>query len=74
MVNYIYHFKTCLLYTHDSLRKAHVHNTNHVFTYIRDAAHITVTPHTLWHESSNANVPHTNLHSHYESTVVCQVT
>jgi len=31
----INHFKTYLLYTHESLNMAHVHNTNHVLTYIQ---------------------------------------
>lgn len=55
-VNYMYHFKTYLLYTHESLKKTQVHNTNHVFTYIQNLRCYSHhwTPHTYWDEPSKS--------------------
>ena len=53
-----------------------VHNTNHVFTCIQKLRYCSHhwTPHTFWQESSNSYVPHMGFHSHYDSTVLCQIT
>ena len=55
---------------------AQVHNTNHVFTYtqkLRCCSHHW-TPHTFSQEFSNTYVPQTGFNSHYDSTVLCQIT
>ena len=64
------------IYTHESLKTVHIHNTNHVLTYIqklRCCSHCW-TPHTFWQESSNSYVPHMGFHSHQNSTVLHQIT
>ena len=75
VVDDINHFKTHLLHTHESLRVAQLHNTNHVFTYIlklRCCSH----PGHRTHSGRNP-VIHVLIRastSHYNSNVLHQIT
>jgi len=78
-VNDINHIKTYLLYTHTSHWRWYRYMT--LITYLHiykswDAPHITG-HHTHTHSDRNAvnlYVPHTGFHSHYDSTVLRQIT
>ena len=58
-----------------------VRNTNNLHIYESwDAAHITghththTHTHTFWQECRKSYIPHTDFHSHYDSTVLCRTT